>query len=522
MRVTYSYQDKESIKGFETTEIVIGRTEEGKPVDLELAPDRSVSRRHARIWIEEGKVWIEDLNSLKGTQVDNEEIKDKGPRRLQPNNLIRIGETTLQVDISSQPDAKGEPFQLSAEQALENITLVVDATIPAFDSAAADLTVAERRLALFYDLTLQFSIEHRLDTLLQVIVERIIDIIESARRGTLMVKDQPTGRLILKAHLPPGNPVISMNLAEQAMKQREAFIWSAPDQGEATPLLDLTPSIILKQIKSAMYAPLLWKNEVLGVVCVDNGEINAPFSHDDLQLLQAVAHQAAIAVSNLQLQESLQRETKVLTNYLKLVGPQLAERMKKHRGRIRPGGEFHDATILFSDIRGFTNLSATMSPEDVTDMLEEYFNQLVPIIFKYHGTIDKFVGDAILAIFGSPDEDKDQHIHAIRAAIEMQAAMFEINQRRAAAGKHTGELGIGIHCGEVIHGFIGAAERMEFTVIGDAVNRASRYCDGAPGREILISPEIYQMVWNLIEVERTEISTKHEGAFTAYRVKRIT
>jgi class 3 adenylate cyclase len=221
------------------------------------------------------------------------------------------------------------------------------------------------------------------------------------------------------------------------------------------------------------------------------------------------------------LQESLKRETKVLTNYLKLVGPQLAERMKQERGRIRPGGEFHDATILFSDIRGFTNLSATMSPDDVTDMLEEYFNQLVPIIFKNHGTIDKFVGDAILAVFGSPDEDNDQHIHAICAAIEMQAAMFEINQRRAAAGKHIGELGIGIHCGEVIHGFIGAAERMEFTVIGDTVNRASRYCDGAPGREILISPEVYQLVWNLIEVEQTEISTKHEGTFTAYRIKRV-
>jgi class 3 adenylate cyclase len=221
------------------------------------------------------------------------------------------------------------------------------------------------------------------------------------------------------------------------------------------------------------------------------------------------------------LQEELRREAERLANSLKLVSPQIAQQLKQHRGRIRLGGEFHDATILFSDIRGFTKLSATMSPDDVTEMLDDYFSRLVPIVFKHHGAIDKFVGDAILAVFGSPDPDEEQHVHSIRAALEMQEAMREVNGGRAAKGKTTGELGIGINFGEVVHGFIGAAERMEFTVIGDTVNRASRYCDGARGGEVLISPEVYERVFRTVEVEQTTIPTKHEGDLTAYRVKRI-
>ena len=109
----------------------------------------------------------------------------------------------------------------------------------------------------------------------------------------------------------------------------------------------------------------------------------------------------------------------------------------------------------------------------------------------------------------------------MRAAWEMQAAMKELNTVRQAQGQVTCDIGIGIHCGEVLHGFIGAAERIEFTVIGDAVNRASRYCDGAGAGEILISLEVYQRVWEIVKEERTTIQTRHEETFTAYRIKDV-
>jgi adenylate cyclase len=177
--------------------------------------------------------------------------------------------------------------------------------------------------------------------------------------------------------------------------------------------------------------------------------------------------------------------------------------------------------VLSSDIRGFTRLTAAMDSEDVVDMLNDYFSALVEAIFACEGTVDKFVGDAILAVFGSPDPDPAQHEHAVRAAMQMQAAVAAVNERRRARLLVTCDIGIGVHCGEVIHGFIGSVERMEFTVIGDAVNFAARYGDGAKAGEVLISRALHERVWRLVDAEPVSIATKHEGKLAAYRVKAL-
>jgi len=396
-----------------------------------------------------------------------------------------------------------------------DLTSSLDANKPAIAAdSIANVDELRQRLTLFYELPLRFGKETRLDALLQLIVEGVVDLIVGAKRGALLVKEQ-NGKLALKAHLPAARPSVSTTMATQAMDQRSAFIW--PPSGVSKQ--SIPNSVGAYQIESAMYAPLMWRGEAFGAVCVDNAT-GEPFKEDDLRLLQAVAHHAAMAVANLKLHDERQQQMEVLNNMLKLVSPQIGERLKQ-RGPVRLGGDFRDVTILLADMRGFTNLSATMSPPEVTEMLEDYFGDLVPVIFRHQGTIDKFVGDAILAVFGSPEVDEKQHLHSIQAAQEMQQAMREVNARRAARNKRTGELGIGIHCGEVVHGLIGTYERMEYTVIGDAVNRASRYCDGAGGGEILISPELYQWVWNSIEADETRIDTKHEGKLVAYRIKNL-
>ena len=131
------------------------------------------------------------------------------------------------------------------------------------------------------------------------------------------------------------------------------------------------------------------------------------------------------------------------------------------------------------------------------------------------------MGDAILAVFGSPEADPDQHEKAVRAALAMQESIQTTNLRRAGRNLPTCDIGIGIHSGEVLHGFIGTAERLEFTVIGEAVNRASRYCSGAGRSEIVISPEVFEHVFRLVQAEKTTIPTKHEGDFIAYRVRQL-
>jgi adenylate cyclase len=514
MRIAYSHQGREKIFDRGAAQVLIGRSADGVVVDLDLRPDWTVSPLHARLWFEDGQYWIEDLGSERGTQINDEEIKDQGKRPLGMVDIVKIGETELRIQAPPVTlDSSGKPSSKEASQHILEITPSLDASKAAFTAGdVANLDSVRQRLTLFYELPLQFGEETRLDALLQLIVGRVISVIPGAERGAVLVKDK-NGKLALKAHLPVGRPAVSLTMAQRAMDQRSAFIWPPISLSKQT----IPDSVGVYRIESAMYAPLLWRGQTFGAVCVDN-DTGGGFSADDLRLLQAVAHHAAMAVANLELHEERQQQMEVLNNMLKLVSPQIGERLKQ-RGQVRLGGEFREVTILLADIRGFTNLSATMSPHDVTQMLEDYFGCLVPVIFKHQGTIDKFVGDAILAVFGSPDADEQQHLHAIQSALDMQAAMKEVNTKRAANDKRTGELGIGIHYGEVVHGLIGTAERMEYTVIGDTVNRASRYCDGADGGEVLISSELYQWVWNLVEAEQTIIATKHEGNLTAYRIK---
>jgi adenylate cyclase len=208
-----------------------------------------------------------------------------------------------------------------------------------------------------------------------------------------------------------------------------------------------------------------------------------------------------------------------LTNFSPKVRTRLLQRAQM--GRLRLGGEQSVVSVLCADIRGFSQLTANMQTDDVVSLLNEYFASLTECIFRNDGTIDKFVGDAILAVFGSPEADPQHCRKALLAGMEMQEAAQEVSKRRKAKGEVSCEIGIGIHTGLVLHGFIGSPERMEFTIIGDTVNRTARYCDGAKGTQVLISPEIYQHVWNTVEVQQISIPTKHEGDFVAYRVQRV-
>ena len=523
MRIVYAYQGTERVFDRDTMQIVIGRQGVDRSPDLDLTPDRTVSRSHARLWIADEQYWIEDLDSRVGTRVNDESIKGRGPWQLHAGDTIAIGYTTLQVDIPTPqvdiltpqvaPDVSPQPDEALAEVA-EVIGATMDATTPV--SIAID-TMAEqtmRRLALLYELPLQFAAVTQLDVLLQTIVERLVGVIPGAERGALLLTERGTGQLLLKAHLPVGNPSVSLTLARRAVEHREGFV----SQHEAT---DMSVSVLEYRIGSAMYAPLLWHGEALGVICVDHPESMRPFSRDDLQLLMAVAHYAAMAVAHQHLQEELQRESSLRANLLRQFPPQMAERLLHHQGRLRLASERCEVTVLFSDMRGFTSLAKDMDPDDVMEMLNAYFAHLIPVLFAHRGTVDKYVGDAILAVFGSPEPDPQHHVNAVRAAMGLQAAMRRVNAERTEHNLVTCNIGIGLHCGQVVHGVIGALERMQFTVIGDAVNRAARYCDGAPPGEVLISPEVYARVWTVIQAERTSIVTKHEGDMQAYRVERL-
>jgi class 3 adenylate cyclase len=138
------------------------------------------------------------------------------------------------------------------------------------------------------------------------------------------------------------------------------------------------------------------------------------------------------------------------------------------------GGEEQEVAILFTDVRGFTAMSSKMTPAQVVRMLNEYFGEMVEVLFEHGGVLDKFIGDGLCAVFGPPDAPREQARKALRCALAMQARLAQLNQRRIARGEPELKIGIGIHAGPVLAGNIGSELRMEYTHIGDSVNTCAR------------------------------------------------
>jgi adenylate cyclase len=151
---------------------------------------------------------------------------------------------------------------------------------------------------------------------------------------------------------------------------------------------------------------------------------------------------------------------------------------------------------LFSDIRGFTALAETMRPDDMASLLTEYFTQMVDCVFRHEGTLDKFVGDSVMAQWGAPIGSPDDADKAMAAAIEMIQELDSLNEQWRAAGRPELQVGIGLNYGEAFAGNIGSERRLEFTVIGDVVNTAARLCGEAGPRTILLSDEFRHALRN--------------------------
>jgi adenylate cyclase len=182
---------------------------------------------------------------------------------------------------------------------------------------------------------------------------------------------------------------------------------------------------------------------------------------------------------------------------------------------LEKGGSRKNCVIYFSDIRGFTDFSERHSAEEVVEMLNEYFEIMVGIIIKNGGVVDKFIGDAIMAVWGAPHGSEDDAQKAIKACLEMRVALAAFNDKRISEGKEPIRCGMGLHTGDVISGTIGSSERMEYTVIGDNVNMASRIeaSTKAFGTDVLISQDLAQKVKNFFvikEAGRVEVKGKSE------------
>ena len=198
------------------------------------------------------------------------------------------------------------------------------------------------------------------------------------------------GELLLKAHWPEGNQSVSMTWVNRAFENREAFIWAAAPPAEAQADDDTPHSALYYDVQSSIYVPLISGEEVLGVLYVDNYYTPDAFTTTDLELLKAVSNQVALFIRDRVLKKDLQREEILRSNLLRQFSPKVAEQMVEKARRLQRGGERVDpVTILISDVRSFTALSAKMEPDDVVRMLNEMFDAFVPIVSEYDGSAKK-------------------------------------------------------------------------------------------------------------------------------------
>ncbi len=252
-------------------------------------------------------------------------------------------------------------------------------------------------------------------------------------------------------------------------------------------------TILHHKVQSALCAPLLGsQGTMLGLIYLDNLGATHSFGEEDLEFLAAFSGMAAVSLENSRLIERARREAVVLSNFQRYFAPDLAEQIAAQEGSVQLGGSKRRVTVLFSDIRGFTSLSEAMSPDEIATLLTEYFTVMVEIVFEHGGTLDKFIGDAVMALWGAPIAHDDDPDRATRAAVAMQLALERLNDEWSRQGRPRLSVGIGISLGDVFAGNIGSDRRLEYTVIGDAVNTAARLCAEAGPGEILIAEPLFR------------------------------
>jgi len=277
---------------------------------------------------------------------------------------------------------------------------------------------------------------------------------------------------------------IGRTITRKVMKERVALLSQDAAADEQFAGVD---SIVSQGVRSTICAPLFTESGVHGALYADRLDPFSAFKPDDLELISAVAAQTAIAVENVRAHERLAREEVARANYGRFLPEYVVKQLLENPDSFKLGGVTQTITILFADIRGFTRISEHAAPEKIVSLLNRYFSAMTDIIFAHGGTLDKYLGDGLMALFGAPAVTAKDAQNAVNAAVAMQRRMISINDELREEGFPEIGVGIGLHTGEVIVGYIGSERRSEYTAIGDVVNTSSRLESNAKGGQILIS-----------------------------------
>ncbi|MBI3932859.1 MAG: FHA domain-containing protein [Acidobacteria bacterium] len=510
------YQDGESPQShtFTSGEVVIGRSPECQVV----LKDFGISRQHAKVVVDEDGARIMDLKSKNGTQVNGVPVVEAP---LKDGDRILLGK--FQLTFSKSLEGKvvlDEAKPLSEEagtiiRSVGELSKLLSATdTSAGVQAAADAKKApadvqeieksNRILKVLTKVAETLIAVRPVEEVLQQVMDIVFDHVP-ADRGFLMLLEEGDTKLVpmVIKHKNPAladsaKITISKTIADRVMKDRVSILTS---DAMVDPRFGAGDSIRFHGIRSAMCAPLWNKDQVIGIIHVDSPMLTNCFTLNDLDLLTALANYAAVAVERARLNQKILAEEKKRERLGRFLSPQVTSRIlatSDSQGAALGVPEEKHVSILFADIVGFTSMSEKMSPAAVALLLSDYLSRMTDIVFKYEGTLDKYIGDAIMAVFGAPLDMPDHAERAIRAALEMQERLAEFNSERKE-GPHL-RIRIGINSGKVVAGEIGSVNKKEYTVLGDTVNTASRLESSVakPGM-VVVGENTYEAVKQLFQ-----------------------
>lgn len=277
---------------------------------------------------------------------------------------------------------------------------------------------------------------------------------------------------------------VSRTITQKVMDERVAILSQDAKTDEQ---FHGAESIVSQGVRSTICAPLITQSSVHGVIYADRLDPFAAFSADHLELISAVAALTAVTVETVKAHKKLAREEVARANYARFMPEYVVKQLLENPDSFRLGGANQTITVLFADIRGFTAISENENPEKVVGLLNHYFSAMSEIIFDHGGTLDKYIGDGLMALFGAPTATPDDAKNALNAAVAMQKRLLTLKSELDEQGFSKIAVGMGLHTGVATIGYIGSERRSEYTAIGDTVNLASRLESNTIGGQILIS-----------------------------------
>jgi adenylate cyclase len=392
-----------------------------------------------------------------------------------------------------------------------------------FDRIANDvnqLRADYERLRLSHELSHAIGIERDTTKLLDKTLASILKFINADRAVIFLRNDAGELQLCASKRRDGSNaPItVSSTILNHVVKERAAVLTHDAAMDFAA---SKGKSMILNRISSAIVTPLLQHdNEILGVLWLDS-ETLARFQAKDLELVQTITNQAARFIEINILGKKVEAEIISRERLSRLLSPNIAERVISGQLEVKPGGQrVEECTVFNSDIRGFTTMSEGNTPESIVEMLNEYFELMVDTIFNFEGTLDKFMGDGIMALWGAPVQVPDDAVRSVECALEMGEVLGQFNRRRMERDETPLGVGIGIHTGPLVAGYIGSSKALSYTVIGDTANTSARLCSHAASGQIIVSEHTLIHLKSRFELEELP-SAKVKGKEKPLRIYNV-